>query len=303
MATAGRGRAGSRVGAGVTEVLLAVDFSRRAAHAIDRVARLALAPRAVVRVVHVLPRGLAGLDAGLRTVARDQLERSAEGLRRALAERGRTEIKVTTELERGPAAEAIVRAAGRGTDLIVVGRRGRGLLRGALLGSTTRRLVRLARRPVLAVAGPAGESYRRMVIGLDASPGSVRALRTATALADRGRSRFVVVNAVEDPFAGLPASMVPGGARERRALRARRLADRTRHLRRVVGKMIDRPGAWRLVVRAVDPRQAILEAAIGADLIAVGTTSRRGLPAFLLGSVAESVLERARVDVLVAPPA
>lgn len=305
MATGKRAGA-TRVGAGVSKVLLAVDFSRRSSQAVDRVACLGLQTRASVRVLHALPRGLAGLDARYRVLAREQLDRAADRLRRALAARHRSDVTVTTELVSGPGADAIVRAAGRWADVIVLGRRGRGLLRELLLGSTTRRVIRLSRLPVLAVAGSAARSYRRIVVGLDASPVSVRALRMALELADRARSRFVIVNAIEDPLAGLPRSMVPATARERGAVRAQRLRERSRRLREVVGRLIDRPGAWQLVVRAADPRRAILDAATagsGADLIAVGTTTRAGIPARLIGSVAEGVLERARTDVLVVPPA
>ncbi|GBD31051.1 hypothetical protein HRbin32_02168 [bacterium HR32] len=49
--------------------------------------------------------------------------------------------------------------------------------------------------------------------------------------------------------------------------------------------------------------QAILDAAerYRADLIVMGTHGRTGLPRVLLGSVAETVLRRASVPVLVVP--
>lgn len=294
-----------RVGVGCNRVLVAVDGSRWSDRAVERAGRLALAQGAAIRLIHVLPRGLAGLDARFRELGRHHLERAEARLRRVLAERSRADVRLSADLVRGPAAEAIVRAAGEGADLIVVGRRGGGLTR-ALLGSTTRRVVRLARVPVLAVGQAAKLPYRRIVVGLEASAASLGALRVAMALADRSRSGFVIVNAIEDPFAGLPVSLLPGTATERSALRAERLRDRTRRLRSVVGRVVDRPEAWRLVVRAADPRQAILQAAAegrGADLIALGRTGRGRLPAFLIGSVAEAVLDRARIDVLVVPPA
>lgn len=50
-----------------------------------------------------------------------------------------------------------------------------------------------------------------------------------------------------------------------------------------------------------DPRTRILEEAerLGASHIVVGTHDRKGLARFMLGSVAESVVHRARVPVLV----
>lgn len=63
-----------------------------------------------------------------------------------------TKVQVTTELLEGPAAEAILRVAqARGCDLIVVGSRGLGELRAALLGSVSDKILHHAPIPVLVV--------------------------------------------------------------------------------------------------------------------------------------------------------
>lgn len=48
-----------------------------------------------------------------------------------------------------------------------------------------------------------------------------------------------------------------------------------------------------------NPAQAILEAAAGADLIVIGTHGRGAVMHFLLGSVAERVVRKAKIPVLV----
>jgi nucleotide-binding universal stress UspA family protein len=59
-----------------------------------------------------------------------------------------------TVLLRGWPAIALTRVAARGYDMIVVGSRGRSEIRMALLGSTTREILRRSRVPVLVVEAP-----------------------------------------------------------------------------------------------------------------------------------------------------
>ena len=62
--------------------------------------------------------------------------------------------EVTVEVEEGPIAEAIATVAERlDARMIVVGTRGEGPLRGALIGSTPHRLIQQTSRPVLVVPG------------------------------------------------------------------------------------------------------------------------------------------------------
>ena len=65
---------------------------------------------------------------------------------------GEVPADVHTELIEGPAAEAIIEVAKtRGSDLIVMGSRGLGRITGAVLGSTSQKVVAHAPCPVLIV--------------------------------------------------------------------------------------------------------------------------------------------------------
>jgi len=75
-------------------------------------------------------------------------------------------------------------------------------------------------------------------------------------------------------------------------------------IRSKLGQLEEAPARFRVEVVPDGPvAQAILDAAerYGADLIVMGTHGRTGLPRVLLGSVAETVLRRASVPVLVVP--
>lgn len=69
---------------------------------------------------------------------------------RAMERIGKPAIQVESTVMQGPAAEAILDVAeNRGIDLIVVGVRGLGTLRGALLGSVSQKVAQHSKCPVL----------------------------------------------------------------------------------------------------------------------------------------------------------
>jgi nucleotide-binding universal stress UspA family protein len=75
-------------------------------------------------------------------------------------------------------------------------------------------------------------------------------------------------------------------------------------IRSKLGQLEEVPARFRVEVVPDGPvAQAVLDAAerYGAGLIVMGTHGRTGLPRVLLGSVAETVLRRASVPVLVVP--
>ncbi len=140
-------------------IVVPVDGSELAERALpqaEALARLTGAPLHLVRVVDLtgLARyGSIGLHAEVtafqqvlaneETLARDDLERTAGGLR----ERG---LSVTTEQRRGDAATEIVGAIEPG-DVIVMATHGRGGMKRWFLGSVAEEVVRHAPVPVLLV--------------------------------------------------------------------------------------------------------------------------------------------------------
>lgn len=80
--------------------------------------------------------------------------------------------------------ESALTAAADGAALLVVGSRGRGGFRTLLLGSVVRSVVAAARCPVVVVRGPAWRSGH-VVVGVDGTEASLRALTWAAAYADR----------------------------------------------------------------------------------------------------------------------
>lgn len=85
----------------------------------------------------------------LEDYLREEGERALEPARAPVAQAG---VEAHWHLGVGPIAQTIVEhAAAQGCEAIVAGTRGAGGLRAALLGSTARRVLELADRPVLVV--------------------------------------------------------------------------------------------------------------------------------------------------------
>lgn len=288
---------------GFRRVVVATDFGLEGDRAVRRVARLPLSAHGTVVILHVLPVGIpvsaASIVAGASELELDAARHKLEAL---LERRGRRDIAVRTRLARGDAAAEIARVAQTNqAELIVVGRGG-SRLSGTLLGSTAQRVARNARTPVLLVRQHPSAHYRRAVVGFDESPDALRAARLARELTTAPEASVVVLHAYQDPRADLAPTLSRAASKAKWRAFAPVLADQVRRARKLLA-MVDPARRWSLSFKAGDPRRRLLEAAQKkrADLVVVGSRSRRGVPRMLLGSVAESVLNQAPCDVLISP--
>jgi len=144
-----------------TSLLIAVDDSDSAGRALDFGLDLAEILRLPVRIVHATRP--AAMRAGeVRTIDLEQLREAAGGipeyelaaalLDRAVARAGERRVSVEPVLLGGDPAEALIRyAAECDRPILVVGRRGRGMLQGLLMGSVSDKTVRLAQCPVIVI--------------------------------------------------------------------------------------------------------------------------------------------------------
>ena len=142
-----------------TKILLATDGSEEARHAAQAAAELSKDTGSEVDIAYVLPspRELRGHHIYSREVMSSVLEQ-AEGEARSLLEEqakqvGESEGKVAeTHLETGEPDKEIVRLSEEiGAGAIVIGSRGLGGLRRALMGSVSESVVRHAHCPVFVV--------------------------------------------------------------------------------------------------------------------------------------------------------
>lgn len=140
-------------------LLVAVDGSKESSFALADAIDLALASNARLTVLHVEPPPpgtLSTTPAGAAAAA--ALPACHEKLLREAVASVPNELPVTTLLRHGPPAHEIVKAARElGSDLIVIGSRGRGRATAALLGSVSHQVLHESPVPVLVVHAGRGE--------------------------------------------------------------------------------------------------------------------------------------------------
>ncbi len=220
-----------------------------------------------------------------------------EPAHRALAEAealgARAGVAVATRLAEGEPYERLVALAQEErADAIVLGLKGRELPAGALMGSTTARVIGLSPVDVLVVPEETCLDLRKVLLPTDGSRFSRQAAARALRLCQAAGADLVVVAALDAP--PVLHEVAPEVARRLRT----ELEELTASVCR---QAADLGVAARPLVRQGAAHRIILEAAreTAAGLIVLGSHGRTGLKRLLMGSVTERVLGSAPCPVLV----
>ena len=260
-------------------VVCAVDDSEAAGQVLDTARGLADVWPAGVLVVHAVG-------------AEQDADEAGASVRARLAEAG--ELPELRLVEGSP-AEATMEAADReDAELLVVGSRGRGPLRSAVLGSVSRELASRARRPVVIVpsgarwAGTGGgieDADASVVCGVDGSDQALAAAALAGRLATRLGCRLVVVHARQNlravaAYPGASTATPPvTGQPDAVQRQADDVVKKAEGAAGVSAVRVVEPGPPTEVLESVADREA-------ARLIVIAARGVGGLRAALLGSVA-----------------
>ena len=272
----------------IERILVATDLTARGARALARALRLRRRFDAQLTVLHVvedeLPEPLGGRRA---EEARQLIDRQLQGLGEP-ADRQATAVEIAVGADY---ALIIQRADELGAGLTVLGSQRATPWRDRFLGRTIERVLRHGNTPVLTVKDEPLADYRRVLVAVDLSVYSRRALEFAGRLVPDGE--FVVLHAYDLPFADFLPAVRP---RQGELLQSE-IGEQMRALLRDLPVTPDRVRSDVRLGGAVP----VIEAAVGEfapDLLVVGTHGRTGVAHALLGSVAERLLRRPRCDVL-----
>jgi nucleotide-binding universal stress UspA family protein len=201
-------------------------------------------------------------------------------------------VEIVLEASAGPAATALLDNA-EPDDLVVVGASSHVGAAAFWLGSTPRHVVRHSPCPVAVVRGASTRGRPdRVVVGVDGSPTSDRALQWAGDEADRHGVPLLVVHGWLYPY--LAVDTASSQARDLTNVDAACLLDvavesaRERCAVEVSGELVES-----------GPVTALLETVRDGDLLVVGSRGRGALAENLFGSTVNSVLDRCVVPVVV----
>lgn len=286
-------------------LLVATDLLASSRHAAHRAALLASQTGASLSLLHVLESGAldelrrllgdddAALEARIRSQADDALARLAQDIDTTHG------IRASTEVVQGPVIDSIAGNAQRlGANLLVVGAHGVGYLRQWLFGATAERLLRKATQPVLFVRQAPHAAYRCVLVPVDFSPWSARAIAFARQIAPQAQTMLLHASAL--PFEG---KMRFAGVQEDTIQQYRQASrrDALEQLQELASQAQLATDQWLPIVTQGDPGHHILEQQdeLDADLIVMGKHGADMTGELLLGSVTQQVLGQARSDVLV----
>ena len=280
-------------------VLVGIDLTDRSRNAFSRAVDLARSRGAALTLLHVtsdaLPHQVATAhDTFATDVLCDLVSKAqAEGVASA-----------TQVLVRGRDYETIIEQARKdNASLIVIGTHRPSSIIQDMLGTTADRVLRYGVFPLLQVRAKAERAYNTILVAVDFSSASQKALELAVRLFPQ--ARFVALTAY-----GSRRRSILGDDRHAReaAAETRRLALKgfLAEVAQSLGPAFD-PNVTEIVPVAERgwAEDVILKYAEEhkPDLIVVGTHARGGLQQAVLGSVAEWVLTEAPSDVLAVPPA
>jgi universal stress protein E len=287
-------------------ILAATDLSAPARHAVERAAMVSKQTCAALELLHVA--NLAPLERlrQLMLESSDDLQRHVEDTARDKLR----ELAAMLQQRYGVVASArvvlgsLLKEMAREVDavqpgLMVCGAKGENMLQHLILGSTAERLLSVAPCPVLVVKQIPRDNYQTLLVPVDFSRFSLRAIKHARTVAPD--ANIILLHAFEVPFEGqlryasvdkkvIDCYRVVG--HKEAMLRLRALSDEA-------GLSSDNS---RLLVLQGHPSLRIIEQEqdLDCDLIVLGRHGQNMLDTFFLGSVTKHVLAESQCDVLVA---
>lgn len=219
------------------------------------------------------------------------------------------DVRFSTEVVRGSVVDWIIEKANTdAADLVVMGKKGHGLIGRALLGSNTLKVLRNSPVPVLSVKSEdAGIEYdiKKILVPLDISDTVDSSLSYALGLAGRlGASvTAVYVFWIDANVYELSPDLVGElSAHSAKELRLRVDAVKERYHNDNKGEPVTEVETH--VLTGVSPALTVTDFADenGFDLITVTTHGRKGLGRIILGSETEKIIREARCPVLALKP-
>lgn len=288
----------------IDSILAATDFSPAARNAVERAAMLAAAiPVRKGVLLHVLeepwPGILGQFGASSSRIERRVADKALRSLDHLTEEiRQLSHFDLEPQVRIGKVLDVIIEAA---TDfnLLVLGARGRHPIRAFTLGTTSQRLLNKTQQSVLVVKRRPNSAYQRILVAVDFSPHSVKALAYACVVAPQ--ADIYMTHVFEPQFeksmvlAGITSDVVE-------EYREKAYQDAQTNMREFIEIAGTGSGkVFHCIERGYAPAKLRENARKwDIDLIVVGKRGKSIIEKLLLGSVTMHLLSESKCDVLVA---
>ena len=272
--------------------LMASDLSARSDRALARAVALAQEQDAQLTVVHVV-------DDALPASAADAQAAAAKSAIRAHVDDltgGKSENVSVSVVFGRPFSGILETVEKTEAELIVLGTHREDSFTDMFRGTTAERVIRAGDVPTLVVTERVAKPYQRIMIGVDFSVYSRRAVEFAVGFAPVGT--FYLVHAYDIPFKGfLHGKDARDGLTKKDELGFERMVE-TEMARFLAG--FDTPQRFERVIAEGSAREVMHREIerMKPDLLVIGTHGRTGVAHALLGSVAEDMLSQPVCDVL-----
>jgi nucleotide-binding universal stress UspA family protein len=287
-------------------------FAEQALPLAGEIARRAGAILQLALVHHPVPALATALEVPEIEAQLDQEARTREeAYVKATVERTRQSVNapVTGTLLDGPVADALQKhIETTGTDLVVITTHGRGPMSRFWLGSVADLLMRRLHVPLLLVrpteAAPPAPKLGRILITLDGSPFSERAIDAVTALGRSFGSEYALLMVIEpplpiaDPTGLVVVPMMAGAEKQLREAATKYLQGQAERLRKegfvVTTHPVEAAGAAGTIIAQADT--------LKVDLVALASHGAGGFERLVVGSVADKVIRGSHHPTLVIRP-
>ncbi|MGW7681578.1 universal stress protein [Kribbella sp. NPDC054772] len=246
----------------------------------------------IVIVTRPTPGHVVPLEA-VRTARQQALDDAADSIRAQYSG-----LRVDTALVGGAAPKTLVDAA-QDARLMVIGSRGHGGWSGLLVGSVAVQVTMHAECPVVVVPHDApshADDETPVVVGVDGSKASARAIGFAYDQADSLHTSVVAVHAWSSPFHRYNDNVSELEFDEETIREESRLLV----AESVAGAAADHPDvAWTTELVPGSAAEGLVQRSESARLLVVGSRGRGGFTGLLLGSVSQSVLHHTNCPIAV----
>lgn len=274
-------------------LLLATDLSARSDRAFERAVALARQLSAKLTIVHVideeLPTSIADAQAdAARQTIQDQLDKIS----------GDSAPSFAVEVVFGRAYSDILEISEKlDAELIVLGIHRDGKVKEMYRGTTAERVIRAGNCPILVVKDLMTAPYRKIMIGVDFSVYSRRAIEFAVNFVAEGE--FHLVHAYDVPFRGfLSGESIRQEMSKQHQVQFQEMIDN--EMAAFLAGLGEKAPKFQRVLQEGMVREVIHQQIrrLNPDLLVIGTHGRTGVAHAFLGSVAEDLLADPPCDVL-----